>query len=84
MAVSPGSDLLLREWRAANKKAHQMEQALARACLDALESSADWPTPEWRAEVQSARALADDLFQVAMGQIDEIARVNKRLPHKGD
>lgn len=72
-----GKDLLFREWQSANRKAHGKEQALARACLDALERNAEWPSTEFRVEVQSLRALADDLFQVAMAQIEARARENK-------
>ncbi len=70
----PGKNLLFREWQAANRKAHLLEQELARACLDSLERNAGWPSDESRAEAQKVRALADDLFKVAMAQIDDRAR----------
>lgn len=75
--TTPGKDLLLREWRAANNKAHGMEQALARSCVAALDGKAPWPTEDERARVKAARSLADDLFQVSMAEINERARFNK-------
>ena len=74
----PGKDLLFKEWQAANRRAHSLEQAVTRACLDALEGHGEWPSAEERLEAEKARGIANDLFQVAMKQIDERARDNKR------
>jgi hypothetical protein len=73
----PSKDLIFREWRAATRAAHLKEQALARGFLDALADNGAWPTLEARADAKKLRELADDLFQVAMAQIEEHADAAK-------
>ncbi len=72
-----GKDLVFREWQAASRKAHLLEQAVSRSCLSALEGDGDWPTSELRTAARSSRGLADDLFRTAMAQIEDHARANK-------
>lgn len=74
----PGRDLLFREWQEANRKAHRMEQELAKASLLALEGKGDWPSAASRDEVRKIRELANDLFRESMHQIEVRAALNKR------
>jgi hypothetical protein len=77
MQFTPGKDLLFREWQAANRKAHAKEQGIAHACMGALEGQLPWPSEQERAEALALRQLADDLFKVAMEEIEVRARANK-------
>ena len=79
MPPAPGKDLVFREWQVANRQAHGKEQALAQACLRAIKDACEWPTEAMRDEVKRLRYLADDLFQVAMAQIDQRARHHQKV-----
>lgn len=74
----PARDLLFREWREANRKAHLREQEVAKASLLALEGKGEWPSAEARAEVRQLRELANELLQESMRQIEDRAASNKR------
>lgn len=76
MQFTPGKDLLFREWQAANRRAHAKEQLIAHACMGALEGNLPWPSDQERAEAKALRELADDLFKVAMEEIEARARAN--------
>ena len=62
---------LIGEWRVADRVARELEQAIARASLDALEGRGPAPTPEDHESVRQHRAVADDLFQIAMAATKE-------------
>ena len=67
--MSPANDLF-QEWRTADRAAHAAERAIVRAHLDTLEGHGSTPS---RAEQDTAHRLrgeANDLFKVAMDQMD--------------
>jgi hypothetical protein len=75
--VSPSNDLF-QEWRAADRQAHAMEQALTRASLDALAGTGPAPTEADRHKAHGLRQTANDLFHLAMAQMKESALARKR------
>jgi hypothetical protein len=58
--------LLFQEWRAANRAAHALEQAVVRATLAMHEGHGHGPTEEERDKARNMRHIADDLFAVSM------------------
>ena len=69
---------LFGQWRAADRDAHAVEQAVTRASLDALEGRGVPPSSEELAKAQELRQTADRLFKLAMKEMG--ARVS-RLRH---
>jgi hypothetical protein len=65
---------LLQEWRIADRMARTLDQTIFRASMAALNGAGEAPTDDERDRAVRARALANDLFQVAM---DEVARKAK-------
>jgi hypothetical protein len=57
---------LFGQWRAADRLAHRVEQALSKAALRSLQGDAPPPTQEQRQQAHDLRARADDLFRLAM------------------
>lgn len=60
---------LFGEWRAADRLAHRMEQALSKAALRSLQGDGPPPTEEQRQQAHQLRSRADDLFQLAMDEM---------------
>jgi hypothetical protein len=75
--VSPNEDLF-QEWRTADRQAHAVEQDLTRASLQALEGLGPAPTAEERETAHSLRRNANDLFHLAMAQMNDRAVANRR------
>lgn len=61
---------LFKEWRVADRQAHALEQALSRASLAALQGHGEPPAREERERAQTLRHTADDLFQLAMRELE--------------
>jgi len=68
---------LFNEWRAADRKAHDVEQALTRASLAALEGRGEPPSVRERERAHRLRHTADDLFQLAMAEMKARAEANR-------
>lgn len=74
----PDSNLgLFKEWRVADRQAHALEQALSRASLDALAGHGEPPSSQQREQAQKLRHTADDLFQLAMREMETRAALNR-------
>jgi hypothetical protein len=69
---------LLNEWRLADRAAHALERAISRASLAALSGQGDGPSLEDREKARRLRAIADDLFALAMAALQERARELRR------
>lgn len=74
--MSEANANLFNEWRAADRKAHALEQALTRASLLALEGRGEPPSARDRAQAQKLRHIAHDLFQLAMAEVKARATAN--------
>jgi hypothetical protein len=66
--MSNPSDLF-QEWRAADRAAHALEQALTRASLAALDGRGEGPSEGDRDRSRKLRSTADDLFRMAMDEM---------------
>lgn len=75
--MSESNENLFNEWRAADRKAHAMEQELTRASLEALEGRGEPPSAQERAQAHKLRRTADDLFQLAMEEMKAKAGANR-------
>lgn len=74
----PDSNLgLFKEWRTADRQAHALEQALSKASLAALEGHGEPPASQERERAQDLRHTADDLFQLAMHELEARAAANR-------
>ena len=62
-------ELLFSEWRTADRQARLLEQAIALAWLSALDGTGAAPSAEQIAAVRRTRAVANDLFKVAMAEM---------------
>lgn len=69
---------LINEWRLADRAAHALEQQISRAALAALAGHGEAPAPDDMAKARRLRALADDLFAVAMAALQARARELRR------
>lgn len=70
--LSSSTDLL-QEWRDANRIATAAERAMLNASIRALERKGEPPTQAEAQRVRQLRATADDLFQLAMARMGEMA-----------
>jgi len=61
---------LFQEWRTADRAAHALEQAITRASLDALSGDGEPPEEELRERARKLRHTADDLFHLAMEEMN--------------
>jgi hypothetical protein len=75
--MSEPNENLFNKWRAADRKAHDLEQALTRASLRALEGRGEPPSAQERAQAHKLRHTADDLFQLAMEEMKARASANR-------
>jgi hypothetical protein len=64
---------LFHEWRAANRIAAAAEKAMLKDSIRALEGKGEPPSPADACRLKRLRADADDLFQLAMAQMGELA-----------
>ena len=71
-------DLLIREWRVANRMTMAHENALARACLQKALFATGTDLAAERAKVQRMRDIANDLLQMSLAQVDEGAATRRR------
>ena len=75
--MSEPNENLFNEWRAADRKAHAMEQELTRASLRALEGRGEPPSAQERALAHKLRHTADELFQLAMQEMKARTGANR-------
>lgn len=80
--LSSSTDLL-QEWRAANRIATAAERAMLNASLRALERRGEPPSPDEAQRVRRLRAAADDLFQLAMARMGELALIARNDGRRG-
>jgi hypothetical protein len=64
---------LFQKWRVANRVATAAERAMLNASLRALDGDGEPPSPAEAQRVRGLRTTADDLFQLAMAQLGELA-----------
>jgi hypothetical protein len=67
--MSVAEELLLSEWRTADRQARLLEQSIAVAWLAVLDGNGEPPPPEQIAAVHRMREVANDLFNVAMTEM---------------
>lgn len=71
-------DNLFAEWRVADRAASAMEASNSRAALAALTGIGLDPSTGQRLRAVAMRAVADDLFQIAMGLMNSRAESNAK------
>lgn len=71
--MPPTSTDLFQEWRAANRMATAAERAMLHASIQALECKGEPPSANEAQRIRRLRAAADDLFQLAMAHMGELA-----------
>lgn len=71
--MSIAEELLFSEWEIADRQVRLLEHAIAMACVAALDGSAEAPSAEQIAAVRRMRAVANDLFHVAVAEMKERA-----------
>jgi hypothetical protein len=76
MTIAPQG--LFQEWRVADRNARAIEHALSRASLSALDGKAEPPSAEERERAKKLRETADDLFQLAMADMQLRAKNRRR------
>jgi hypothetical protein len=64
---------LFQEWRVANRVATTAERAVLNASIRALDGQGEPPSQAEAQRVRRLRATADELFQLAMAQLGELA-----------
>jgi len=64
---------LFQEWRLANRVATAAERAMLNASIQALEGKGEPPSPAEAQRAKGLRRAADDLFQLAMAHMRELA-----------
>ena len=64
---------LFQEWRVANRVASTAERAMLDAFFRALDGKGEPPSQAEAQRVRRLRAAADELFQLAMAQLGELA-----------
>lgn len=79
--LSSSTDLF-QEWRVANRIATAAERAMLNASIQALDGKGEPPSPSEAQRVKRLRATADNLFQLAMAQMGEMAVMAKRGGHR--
>jgi hypothetical protein len=63
-----------QEWRLADRKASAAEMRVFQASLDSVTGQATIPAPETIEEAKRLRAIANDLFTVAMAEFQADAQ----------
>jgi hypothetical protein len=66
--VNEGLDIF-QEWRVADRAAHAAEQRVMREAMASLDGRAAAPTVEVKEAAHRLRAVANDLFAVAMAEL---------------
>lgn len=75
----PDSHLnVFKKWRTADRQAHDLEHALIKASLAALDGYGDPPDHNERERAQKLRHTADNLFHLAMAEMKEWSEANRR------
>jgi hypothetical protein len=67
--MSVAEELLLSEWRTADRQARLLEHSIAVAWMAVLDGTGEPPPPEEIAAVHRLREVANDLFKVAMTEM---------------
>lgn len=65
---------LFQEWRAADRAAHALEQEIVRASMRALDGNGPAPLQEAHDKAHKLRETANDLFHLAMEEMERRAR----------
>lgn len=69
---------LFQEWRAADRAAHALEQEVVRASLRSLDGNGPAPLQEAQDRAHKLRETANDLFVLAMDEMQRRASAVKR------
>jgi hypothetical protein len=65
------TDLLFQEWRTADRAAFAAEKTLLSASMQAIDGKGVAPTDAERDRVRKLRSTANDLFHLAMAELNE-------------
>ena len=70
----PRKSLLFQQWRDADRQAYGLEKSLMERSLQSLDGLCARPLQEERDSARRSRDSANDLFHLAMAEMDQLSK----------